>query len=91
MADSNTDGKYTLDDLDELSEGLGKRLCSLLDEGAYGWSRFLSARKKIQKLLVENNLQADDVFVNHGTAEGQTISQAFEMTERNYQFMDQLG
>ncbi len=81
--------KFSLDDLNELSERLGDRICALLHRHKNWWD-YLQAEKEINDLLIANKLSADDVLVNRGLAEGLTIQTAFENASRNYQFHDQF-
>lgn len=81
----STKERFSLEDLNKLSEGLGDRICSLFDfpndEYAYR-----EARKKIEELLLANKLESDDVLVNRGMAEGLTIKEAFCNAENYYKF-----
>jgi len=82
-------GRFSLDDLNELSEGLGDRICRLID-GHNNYAGSLQAKKEIDGLLATHKLNDDDVMVNRGLAEGLTIKAAFANASSNYQFQDQF-
>lgn len=73
--------KYTLDDLNELSGGLGDSICFLLDR-VCTYYNFLDVKKSIKEMLLENNIGADEVLMTKGLASGMTISEAFVVAEK---------
>lgn len=87
MIDKN---KFSLDDLNELSEGLGDHILALLDGHRDLWS-CQRAEQKINQLLTANKLAPSDVLVNKGLAEGLTIETAFKNAGLSYQLLDRLG
>jgi len=87
MLDKN---KFSLDDLNELTEGLGDRILTLLD-GHRDWWSCQRAEKEVNQLLTANELTPSDVLVNKGLAEGLTIKTAFENARFIYEFQGRLG
>lgn len=80
---------FSLDDLNELSAGLGDRICSLLDRPT-NWSGFLRVKEEILKLLAEQKLKVSEVFVNKGSFSGLTFEAALAKAAGAYQFEDQF-
>ena len=80
---------YSLDDLNELSEGLGDSISSLL-EGAKSWYPFLDAREKIEKLLSAQGIRTDEIFLNKEPAKGQVLNQALENIGHNLELAGRL-
>jgi hypothetical protein len=80
--------KFTLADLNGLSEGLGDEIYRLMEHPG-SFPHFLETKEKVERLLGEQGLKTKDVYVERGLAEGLTIDAAFDACPGNYQFRNQ--
>lgn len=82
--------RYSLDDLNELEEGLGNQICSLLDVADNTWS-ILKAKEKIEELLSTRNVKTSEVvLVTSGLDKGLSLDVALEKTIKNIELHERL-
>lgn len=83
----------TLDDLNEISAGLGDEVLSLIESYYRSHSTyydFQKAAKRIEELLACHELTPEDVLVNKGPADTLPLAVEFKRTAAGFQFADQF-
>ncbi len=81
--------KYTLGDLNELVQGLGDTICSLLEKSTSWWP-YLQAKEEIERVLSNAGIKADEVFLEKGPVKEQVLDQALLKMGHNLEMMGRL-
>lgn len=80
----------TTDELNQISEGLGDKICSEIRSISINTS-FLEIKERIGEMLNSVNLGTKDVVLSHSFASGMTIQEAFDQAMEWFEFKDKYG
>lgn len=85
--------RFTLDQLNELSAGLGDQVNSLIEiyyRNSATYYDFQKASKRIEELLDDHGLTPDNIIIDKGPAATLPLAVDFKRTAFGFQFADQF-